>query len=78
MDKESTYELQLIDANCNDCKFMERDFERLKLHKESYLGTGVMDRMAFGVCRKFEKPVSFIPGVCMIENESCFEHRKEK
>lgn len=30
MDKESRYELQLIDCNCNDCKFMERDLERFK------------------------------------------------
>jgi hypothetical protein len=27
MDKESRYLLQLIDCNCNDCKFMGRDFE---------------------------------------------------
>jgi len=76
MDKESRYELQLIDKNCNDCKFMIRDFEKLELHKKSYEGTGLMDRLAFGVCRKFEKPISFIPETCMIENESCFEHRK--
>lgn len=30
MDKESTYELQLIDCNCNDCKSMERDIERFR------------------------------------------------
>lgn len=23
-----SYELQLIDTNCNDCKFMQRDFEK--------------------------------------------------
>ena len=28
MDKESIIELQKIDCNCNDCKFMERDLER--------------------------------------------------
>ena len=28
MDKESIIELQKIDCNCNDCKFMERDGER--------------------------------------------------
>ena len=30
MDKESIYELQKIDCNCNDCKFMVRDFEKFK------------------------------------------------
>lgn len=28
MDKESIIELQKIDCNCNDCKFMVRDFEK--------------------------------------------------
>lgn len=30
MDKQSRIELQKIDCNCNDCKFMERDNERFK------------------------------------------------
>jgi hypothetical protein len=30
MDKESRFELQKIDCNCNDCIFMVRDFERYK------------------------------------------------
>jgi 5,10-methylenetetrahydrofolate reductase len=30
MDKESRFELQKIDCNCNDCFFMERDFPRYK------------------------------------------------
>lgn len=28
MDKESRYLFQLIDCNCNDCKFMVRDFDK--------------------------------------------------
>ena len=76
MDKESRYELQIIDCNCNDCKFMIRDFEKLELHKKSYEGTGLMDRLTFGVCRKFEKPVSFIPETCQLETQTCFKHRK--
>jgi len=30
MDKESRYELQKIDCNCNDCFFMVRDFDTYK------------------------------------------------
>ena len=30
MDRESIIELQKIDCNCNDCKFMTRDGERFK------------------------------------------------
>lgn len=34
MDAESIYERQLIDANCNDCKFMVRDLETFNKWKE--------------------------------------------
>lgn len=30
----------------------------------------------YGICHKFEKQVSFLPGVCQIETQGCFEHRK--
>lgn len=77
MDKESVYLLQKIDCNCNDCYFMKRDFEKLERHKKSYEGTGLMDRLEFGNCEKFSKPVSFIPVTCQIETQSCFSHRRE-
>lgn len=34
MDKESIFELQKIDCNCNDCKFMVRDIEKFKTSLE--------------------------------------------
>ena len=36
MDKESKIEFQKIDCNCNDCIFMERDFERFQLSVEMH------------------------------------------
>ncbi len=30
MDKESIYELQKIDCNCNDCAFLVRDIDKFK------------------------------------------------
>lgn len=36
MDKESIYELQKIDCNCNDCKFMLRDVEAFKTALERH------------------------------------------
>lgn len=77
MDKESIYLLHKIDCNCNDCVFMIRDTEKYNKHQESYNGTGLMDRLAFGDCDKFFKPVSFIPGTCQIETQKCFSHRKD-
>jgi len=75
--KEAAYELQKVDCNCNDCIFMVRDSDKLKAHKESYKGTGLMDRMNFGYCKKLIKNVSFIPNTCQIETQECFKHRKD-
>lgn len=74
--KESILDLQKIDCNCNDCLFMGRDFDKLKKHKEHYSGTGLMDKLAFGNCIKFDKSVSFIPETCQIETQECFVHRR--
>ena len=69
-------ELQLIDCNCNDCKFMVRDLEMLNKHKKTFVGTGIMDKLNFGMCTKFNKSVTFIPNTCQLETQQCFEHRK--
>lgn len=114
-------ELQKIDCNCNDCKFMTRDLlkrkESLELHHKWQLdyfelmkqkriekaidwkGKGEVKKhdtimkevlkmkfqfdksvvsINYGNCSKFEKPVSFIPSVCQLETQKCFQHRLEK
>jgi len=75
-DKVGIIELQKLDCNCNDCKFMVRDFDKLKNHKESYKGTGLMDRLAYGKCSKFNKEVTFIPETMQLDTQECFEHRR--
>ena len=69
-------EQQLIDCNCNDCKFMVRDLEMLNKHKKTFSGTGIMDKLNFGMCTKFNKSVTFIPNTCQLETQQCFKHRK--
>lgn len=82
MNQESKIELQKIDCNCNDCKFMQRDFETYKsfdgLYKNT-LGqvTSPSYRINYGNCMKLNKPVSFIPNTCQIETQTCFKHRKD-
>ena len=76
IDKESIFELQKIDCNCNDCKFMIRDLNKLELHKLSYKGTGLMDNLNYGYCNKLNKDVTFIPNVCQSDTQECFTHRK--
>ena len=81
MDKESIFELQLIDCNCNDCIYMVRDLDKKKqwdeteLHKDQ---KNASHRIHYGNCTKINKPVSFIPNTCQLENQKCFKHRKQK
>ncbi|NQY43088.1 MAG: hypothetical protein HRT87_07095 [Legionellales bacterium] len=77
IDRESIYLRQLIDCNCNDCTYMVRDLDKLAKHKESYKGTGLMDKLNFGNCEKLNKEVVFSPNTCQIETQKCFKHRKE-
>jgi len=69
MDKESIYQLQLIDANCNDCKHMKRDLSRPPKKETS-------SPINYGHCLKFDKHVTFIPATCQLDTQECFEHRK--
>ena len=81
MDKESIFELQLIDCNCNDCIYMVRDLDKKKqwdeteLHKDQ---KNASHRIHYGNCTKINKPVSFIPNTCQLETQKCFKHRKQK
>ncbi len=79
MDKESIFELQKIDCNCNDCIYMVRDFETKKqldnteLHKNQ---KNASFRIHYGNCTLLNKKVSFIPNSISLENQQCFKHRK--
>lgn len=33
--------------------------------------------MNYGNCSKLNKPVTFMPGICQIETQQCFKHRRE-
>jgi len=81
MTKEGIIELQKIDCNCNDCKYMTRDFEEYKYFDYLYVNeigqvTNPSYRLNYGKCQKFNKSVSFIPNTCQLETQVCFAHRK--
>jgi len=77
MGKESIIELQKIDCNCNDCKFMIRDFAKMKSFDSLHKGQEkASHRINYGNCEKFNKEVSFIPNICQIETQNCFQHRR--
>lgn len=33
-------------------------------------------KINFGNCTKFKKQVSFIPNVCQLDTQECFQHRR--
>ena len=79
LDKESIYELQKIDCNCNDCKFMVRDIAKLKEWDWWYEGRlNCSYRINYGNCTKLNKPITFIPNNCQMDTQGCFEHRRDK
>jgi hypothetical protein len=78
MDKEDLIELQKLDCNCNDCAYMQRDFERFKKFDKLYEGREKCSyRIHYGHCVKFNKSVSFTPMQCQLHTQECFRHRRE-
>ena len=119
MDKDSLILFQKIDCNCNDCKFMNREFDKYKksqeLHHKWQLDhfNGAKKRVIakanewkekdeiqkyenlmneankmnfifdksttiinYGNCTKLNKEVNFVPNVCQLDTQDCFEHRR--
>lgn len=74
--KLSIFLKQLIDCNCNDCGFLERDFEKTNTHKQSYRGTGLSDNYQYGKCKKDGRTLFFSPNTCQPDTQECFKHRK--
>lgn len=60
MDKESIYELQKIDCNCNDCKFMERDFVTYKKWEEWHRSLAYQEFEASKKLLQIRKDAQFI------------------
>jgi hypothetical protein len=81
MNKETIIELQKIDCNCNDCKFLIRDFEKYKFFDYLYTNekgqvTNPSYRINYGNCIKLNKEITFIPNTIQLETQKCFEHRR--
>lgn len=78
MDKRLIYLLQKIDCNCNDCAFMTRDIDRRRRYDELHKDTAAKQfRVHYGNCEKLKKTVSFISGICQLDTQECFVHRKD-
>lgn len=82
MNKESIIELQKIDCNCNDCKYLQRDIAKYKSYDYLYIENGKVSnpshRPMYGNCLKLNKSIFFMSNTCQIETQECFLHRKNE
>jgi hypothetical protein len=75
MDKESIYELQKIDCNCNNCFFFNRDIE--KTHSKNKNEKIIANKIHYGHCVKLNKQVGEIANIALLHTQNCFVHRKD-
>ena len=75
MDKQSIYELQKIDCNCNNCIHFERDIQKTKLKNTN--PSIIEYKIHYGYCNKLNKDVSEIANICLLHTQECFKHRKD-
>ena len=75
MDKESIYELQKVDCNCNNCLYFDRDVEKTKLKNNN--PHIVANKIHYGFCTYLIKDVAEIANICLPYNQECFKHRKD-
>ena len=70
MTKDGIIELQKLDCNCNDCKFMIRDIDKFKSFNYLYEGNKHSShRINYGHCIKHNKAISFIPNICQLHTQ---------
>lgn len=75
MEKESIYELQKIDCNCNNCIHFIRDIQKTKsLNSNPKI---VEFKIHYGYCSKLEKEVGEIANIALLHTQHCFKHRRD-
>lgn len=67
-------ELQNLDCNCNNCKWFIRDVEKTKLNNTN--DKIVANKVHYGTCGKFNKPVAEIANILLLHTQNCFENRR--
>jgi hypothetical protein len=75
MDKDSIYELQKIDCNCNNCGYFVRDIPKTNLlNNNEHI---VACKIHYGICSKLNKLVGEIANIALLHTQGCFIHRKD-
>lgn len=57
---------------------ISRHKDLLKRRARISLDTSYKSGLSYGICTKFNKPVSFIANTCQVETQDCFVHRKDE
>jgi len=74
LEKESIFELQLLDCNCNNCGFFVRDIEKTQaLNSNEKI---IANKIHYGKCDKLNIPIAEIANIALLETQGCFVHRK--
>lgn len=74
LDKDSIFELQKVDANCNNCISFLRDIEKTqRLNTNTHIK---QNKVHYGTCSKFCKDVGEIANITLLHTQKCFTHRK--
>lgn len=75
MEKDSIYELQKIDCNCNNCHYFIRDIALTAANnKNEHI---IACKIHYGTCSKFNKSVGEIANIALLHTQGCFLHRKD-
>ena len=75
MDKESIYELQKIDCNCNNCGYFIRNIAKTKrLNTNEHIKSFIIH---YGFCEKLKKEIGEIANICLLHTQECFIHRND-
>ena len=71
----SSYELQCLDCNCNNCGYFIRDIEKTKrLNTNPQI---VNNKVHYGRCEYYSKEVGEIANILLLHTQECFVHRKD-
>jgi hypothetical protein len=73
--KEKDRQHQLAEFERNKAKAIKSGNPKANKMQFQHDTSGLI---SYGKCIKFNKGVSFIPNVCQIETQQCFEHRNNK
>ncbi len=72
-EKEKQLAFEIVDRQENEqaCQAQLRKARKMRFQFDK---EGLVN---YGSCTKLNKPVSFIPDICQIETQECFEHRRK-